>query len=235
MPMTKLAPSILLSPASGADPLARTASLLMRWGEVVISDPTGSGDTLVSGKVQGRQLVVSLGKDAVTGTLTFTFRTIAPPRTGKYLIPVSSATHAVRSSADDADTGISSLEIVVGPTKAGAGKLELTPLKPQPGDDKEPVTEYRGKYLLLSEQVLSNLKITFTAPGTMPKGSTIVFTSTSFAAFDRQGSSQISVSGNVNVTTHEARTLTATVKDGGIQKGGTVVFSIPSHYKGGQD
>ena len=222
-------------PSVWSRPFSANSATVDEVGEVVIGATTGSGDTVVSGKVEGRKLVASLGKDATGGTLTFTFRTIAPPRTGKYLIPVSSATHTILSDVNNAASGISSLTVVVGPTQAGAGKLELTPLKPQAGDDKEPVTEYRGKYLLVSEQTLENLKITFTAPGTLPKGSVVKFTSEGFKAFDQLGSSQISFSGNVEIaapnTDHDAQNLSLTVKDGGIQKNGTVVFSIPSYYK----
>ena len=181
-------------------------------GEVFIVEPAG-----ITGTVSGRSLVASIAKDADT-TITFAFKTLAPPRSGVYTIPVgTSSVH----------TGGGNLTVIVGPAVAGSGKVTLTPLKPQPDTDDD--LPYEGIYVLNSEQVLTNLQVRYVAAGTMPKGSTVVLTSTLFPVFTRQDNTEVSVSGHIDAPVREERTVTATVKNGGIQKGAPIVFTIKNY------
>ena len=200
-------------------------------GEVVFAtDATGlSGDVVID--YTSRLIEVTAGKDA-TGSITAKFMTVVPPTSGVYDFPVSGGSyHTARASSSSDAAEISKISISVGPVAAGTGKVALAGATAEPMvDDK--VLAYEGKYLLLSEQALS-LKITFTAPGTMAKDSEIAFSvpDNSFPAFQRlNDSGEVAVTGHVEVT-RAARKIIAKVKDGGLSKGNTVTFSIPSHYK----
>ena len=196
-------------------------------GEVQITDATGTGDAAGTGRVSGRSLIASFGKDADSTTVTFTFRTKTPVRAGTYRFPLSGQNYNTHTDTTDTDQE-TFIEVIIGPVAAGSGKVVLTPLTAEADtDDNLP---YEKQYLLTSEQVLTGLRITYTAAGTMPEGSTIIMTSAGFAAFTRQDAAEVAVSGHVDVG-REAQVVTATVKEGGIQAGATVVFSIPSHYK----
>ena len=226
-------------PSVWSRPFATNSATVDEVGEVVVGTTVGTGDTVLSGAVKGRRLVASIGKDTLSQSITFVYRTIAPTRTGVYKMAVSSGTpgtHDVRAGDGSVATAaLSQLTIVVGPARVGGGKVELAPLKAQP--DTDPNTFYETKYTLFSEEVLSNLKVTYTAPGTMPKDSKIKFTSQGFAAFTRKDDKEIKVtlSGNGSITKasadHAERSVAVTVGDVPLQSGSKVVFSIPSHYK----
>lgn len=204
-------------------------------GEIYISNTDAASDTTVTGKISGRNLVATVGKSADSAAaLSFHYRTLVPHRRGSYAFPLSSTPqHAIVDADADAIAkrgGRHYLDITVGAVRSGAGKATLMRtsggpfLQPSPSDK---VIPHEGKYLLVSEESLSNLVITFEAAGTMPKNSQVTLTLGTDEGwiFTRDDNSQSSVSGNVELA-RAAQILTATVKAGGIQKGSRIVFTL---------
>ena len=149
-------------------------------GEVFITEPDPE-TAAITGTVTNRNLVVSAGKDVTSQNVTFHFRTVAPSRQGVYTFPVTVGPYARQEPL--------SLIIVVGPVANGAGSGAITLVRTPTSLNPEPIVEaaddmmppYEGEYVLVSEESLANLVITFTAKGTMPALSVVKVVSTSFA------------------------------------------------------
>ena len=224
-----------------------TTSDALKVGQVLIAGGTDDGadgavaDGDLIGGISGRNLVARAGKNA-TGSITFEFRTKTPARASVYTFPVSGPAFTVAYSGGASTTSVA---IAVGPVDAStSGTVSLSPLTPIPfvkdANDFDP--QYEGEYVLTAEakeRSLGTIMIRFVAAGTMPSGSTIILTSDGFEPFQRASADgrEIAISGHVTPTiaTDTGLTATATVKDGGIQKGAQVVFTIKNYKIPAQD
>ena len=88
----------------------------------------------------------------------------APNRKGTYTFPVGGA-------------GGDMHDVEVSWAVSGSGKIALSPLTPQKdvmiGDLPHP---YNDKYVLVSKQALGDVRFTYTAAGSLPKGTTFKIT-----------------------------------------------------------
>ena len=193
-------------------------------GEVDFSsldNPTNAGRTV--GEVRGRQLVIKIPEGAAgNSTYTVTYHAAtAPARRGTYRFPVANA---------------NVVSLVVGYANSGTGTIVLmsrTPLSAKVGEGAAAVDHIWNKeYILTSEQDLGEVRLRYTAAGSMPKGTSINIeigaefavdpakTPSEVATVSGSGSPVLSISSN-------ARTVTATVdSDGGIEKGNTITIAI---------
>ena len=179
-----------------------TITIPAGWSRPFLSDATDTragavshtaAPTDTSVKVSGNQLIFNVKKDVASATLTFSYRNVKlPVRANTYTFNVSSTIHNTLTRLDPGPgiTGDNEAEtlkgdgryiaISVGSVANGMGKLELTAPSFTKGNDKykdaavTPPYDYEKRNLVYSEQALGNLTFTFTAAGTMYKGSVVV-------------------------------------------------------------
>ncbi len=234
-----------------------------RAGAVSYSPTDLPANTTVA--VSGNQLIFNVKKDVASNTLVFSYHNVKlPARAGIYTFNVSSTIHDTlpRLNPGEGINGDETSEtlkgdgryiaVKVGSVASGKGKFVLTaPALPKgkyKGSGENPAYNYDERNLVYSEQALGNLVFTFTAIGTMYKGSTVTLKlpaesggNNTTPAWDvglrddnNDGAAdpgELSVSGADLVTTGDDRTTTTKVVAklaNTVQTGHRVVFTIRS-------
>ncbi|MDE0299837.1 MAG: hypothetical protein OXN17_14480 [Candidatus Poribacteria bacterium] len=214
--------------------------------DAIVTNPPEVGEVVIGGEIDGDSdgaldagdlfglvsspnIIARAGKDLVSQTITFAFRTKAPVRQGVYTITVSAPKFTLAAGDDK-------IRVVVGPVAAGAGSGGVvmtrspTPLPAQPDTDDN--LSYENMFVVNSKESLNNLIFTFTPKGTISGGSTVVLTlNANWPDFTHASDdTEVGVSGRAASRldiTRAADSVTATVKaDALLQMGDTVVFTI---------
>ena len=236
----------IIIPTQWSSPL-ETVGAVDEAREVSINTTGGDDDLAMTGSIIGRHLVVDIGKNA-TGEVTFVFMTVTPPTMRRHGFELKSTAHAIVDDADndppdDQDQirkrgGRYYLDIDVGPIRSGAspdnnftlsggGALHL-----QPNPDEKP-PPHAGMYLAFSNAPISNLRVSYKVPGTMPKDSTFIVTLVSAVDPDRADrnlwelsrKSDASPSSNIELTTDDAGAV-LTGKLLSTLQSGTISFTL---------
>ena len=145
-------------------------------GEVFITNGAGTGDGGATGRISGRRLIVTFGKDS-DNTVTFAYRSKNPRVAATaYGFALSGQYHNITDTETDAINkrgGTFYLDIPVGPVPSGVGTFSITGLSGvYKHPDVDPKSE-KDKYFLTSEQSIDGLNFMFKAEGTMVKNSSI--------------------------------------------------------------
>ena len=206
-------------------------------GEVLFDTPV-TGDQAIAGSISGRNIRVDIGKARTDSTgFEIRYRALAPHLQDTYGFPLSSSAHTIQDTNIDnieARGGAFYLDIDVGALRSGAGKVTLSrtskALNPQPSPGDK-VLAHEGTYLLVSEESLADLVVTYEATGTVPVNSTITLTFGAQWSFTRNDDSQssVSVSGGEVGLGRAAQVLTATVKTRALQNGAKVAFTLKGY------
>ena len=208
-------------PVESDDPATADAA-----GEVTFARTTAGTTGRAVGRVSGRSLIIDIGKGlAGNDTYTVTYNdAAAPARRGTYRFPVSGATLTT--------TGTTTVDVGYAPS--GTGTIALTshtPLNVKVGTVDH---VWNKRYILTSEQDLGEVRLTYTAAGSMPKGTEIDIACNGFTIADlatKLTSEVATASGSgspkPSVTTTTPMTVTATIdSDGGLEKGNQVHIVI---------
>ena len=213
-------------PIESDDPATADAA-----GEVTFARSTAGTSGRTVGKVSGRNLIIDIGAGLAgndTYTVTYNAAT-APARRGSYRFPVSGAT--ISTTAPNV--------VEVGYAPNGSGTIALTSHTPLNVKAGTPPADHvwNKRYIVTSEQDLGEVRFTYTAAGSMKKGSTIVITlgtGYTIAELGTKLTSEIastSGSGSPKPTIGVGPPIEVTTtidSDGGLEKGNQVHIAIRS-------
>ena len=178
---------------SDTDPATLEANRDQRAGAVIASDTATNADDITLA-VRGNQLIATVKKDVAGSTITWLYRNVKlPARAGTYAFGVHSTIHGglprlnpvaitgdVVNTTETTNGDGRNIVLTVGSVANGMGKFVLTSPSFPKGNDKykgegeTPAYNYENHNLVMPDQTLGNLMFTFTAAGTMYKGSVVV-------------------------------------------------------------
>ena len=163
-----------------------------RAGAIIAFDSADDADQIKL-DARGNRLIATVKKDAPSGVITWHYRNVKlPARAGTYAFGVHSTIHGglprlnpvaiigdVVNTTETTNGDGRNIVLTVGSVANGMGKFVLTSPSFPKGNDKykgegeTPLYNYEKHNLVYADQALGNLVFTFTAAGTMYKGSTV--------------------------------------------------------------